>query len=148
MNSCPPDVAKLTLFQYVKSPMGADLWSLLALNGPLNPDQWDQYDRWWLNTKETLHNKLGRRGEAPDWIMFVHWRSKLFMSAYLEIQKVAVINVTMVPLEMLIWNFTLLRNILIELKLVAEDDLVKPTTFFQKLATIGKYRRLHHFKNP
>ena len=66
----------------------------------------------------------------------------------MKIQKVAVINVTMVPLEMLIWNFTLLRNILIELKLVAEDDLVKPTTFFQKLATIGKYWRLHHFKNP
>ena len=118
--------------------MGADLWSLLSLNGPLNPDQWDQFNRWWLNAKEHLNNKLGRRGDSSDWLMFVHWRAKLFMHTFLDLQKIVVLNVTMLPLEKIIWDFTMLRNILLELKLVAEEDLAKPNTYFQKLATMGK----------
>ena len=142
MNTCPPDVAKMTFYQYIKSPMGADLWSILSLNGPLNPDQWEQFNRWWLNAKENLNNKLGRRGDTSDWLMFVNWRSKLFMHTFLDIQKIVVLNVTMLPLEKIIWDFTMLRNILLDLKLVAEDDLVKPDSYFQKLATMGKYKNI------
>ena len=70
--------------------------------------------------------------------MFVAWRAKLFMHVFLGIQKTMVINITSVPLEQLIWDFTALRNILLELRLVVEDDLEKPSNYFQKLAVMGK----------
>ena len=59
--------------------MGADLMSMLCLGGQPDPGQWDNYNRWWLLQRENLDNKLGRRGNAPDWPNFVAWRSKLFM---------------------------------------------------------------------
>ena len=122
--------------------MGADLWAILSLGGPLNPDKWDLHERWWLRQKGELHDKLGRRGDASDWIMYVTWRSKLFMHTFLDVQKIMVLNITMVPLEKLIWDFTMLRNILLDLKLVAVEDLAKPSTYFQRLATMGKYAYL------
>ena len=138
MDNCPPSMAKMTFYQFIKSPMGLDLWSILSLSGPLNPEKWDVYNRWWLREKEALHDKLGRRGDAHDWIMFVIWRSKLFMHTFLDVQKIMVLNITLMPLEKLIWDFTMMRNILLDLKLVCEEDLNKPNTYFQRLATMGK----------
>ena len=139
MNTCPTDIAKLSFYQFLKSNMGSDLTAMLCLNGQPNPSQWDNHNRWWLLQREILDDKLGRRGDAPDWPMFVWWRSKLFMSTFLDIQKYMTVNLTMVPLEKLIWDFTALRNILLELHLVAQEDLKKPVTYFQKVAVMGKY---------
>ena len=138
MDSCPPSMAKMTFYQFIKSSMGVDLWSMLSLAGPLNPDKWDVHNRWWTRQHGWLHDKLGRRGDAHDWIMFVIWRSKLFMHTFLDVQKILVLNITILPLEKLIWDLTMLRNILLDLKLVAEEDLHKPSTYFQKLATMGR----------
>ena len=139
MNTCPQDVAKLTFYQFIKSPLGSDLMVMLCLGGQPNPAQWDVHSRWWLRQREEMDNKLKTRGDAPDWPIYVTWRAKLFMSIFLETQKIMVINITMVPLEKLIWNFTAMRNILVDLALVVEEDLVKPVTYFQKLAKMGNY---------
>ena len=135
----PMDIAKMTFYQILKSPAGADLWSMLSLNGVPNPDQWEIHNRWWLDQKQVLHNKLGRRGDAPDWATFCLWRAKLFMHIFLDVQKIMVINISMWPIEKLIWDLTALRNILLEMKLVDEDNLTKPETFFQRIAVMGKY---------
>ena len=137
MNTCPMDIAKMSFFQVVKSPLGSDLAAMLCLNGQPDPAGWDNYNRWWLLQREQLDDRLGRRGDAPDWPMFVIWRSKLFMSIFLDIQKVMTVNLTAVPLEKLVWDFTALRNILVELRLVQLEDLKKPKTYFQKIAVMG-----------
>ena len=137
-NRCPPDVAKMSFFQFVQSPLGADLLVMLSLSGPLNPDQWAVQERWWLDQREKMDQKLHKRGDAPDWPMYVAWRTKLFMHTYLEMQKCMVTNLTMVPIEKIIWNLTTLRNILLDLGLVFESDLEKPSTYFQKVAKMGK----------
>ena len=139
MNTCPADVAKLSFYQYIKSPLGGDLMLMFCLNGQPNPAQWDVHNRWWLRQREDMDAKNKMRGDAPDWPMYVTWRSKLFMSIFLETQKIMVVNITMVPLEKLIWNFTAMRNILLDLHIVVEADLEKPATYFQKLAKMGKF---------
>ena len=141
MNTCPPDIASLTFFQFLKSPMGADFTVMCHLNGQPNPADWDNYNRWWLLQREQLDDKLGRRGDAPDWPRFVAWRSKLFMSTFMDIQKHMTVNLTMLSLEKIIWDLTALRNILLELHLVNPEDLKKPTTYFQKVAVMGKLRK-------
>ena len=138
MNKCPGDVAKLSFFQFLKSPLGADLNCMFHLSGQPSPDQWDVHNRWWLREREDLDDRLGRRGDAPDWPMFVVWRSKLFMHVFLDLQRKMVTNLTAVPLERIIWDVTTLRNILLELKLVSQEDLKDPKTYFQKVATMGK----------
>ena len=146
-NKCPPDVAKLTFYQFVKSPLGADFTTMVSLGGPLNPAQWDHYERWWLRNREDVNSKLQIRGEQSDWVMFVAWRAKLFMHIFLGIQKNMVINITAVTLEQLIWDFTALRNILLELRLIVEDDLEKPSTYFQKVAVMGElYALIRNFE--
>ena len=143
MDACPPDMAKMTFYDFIKSLLGADLWAMLALAGPLNPDKWDVHNRWWLRQKEALQDRLGRRGDSSDWIRFVIWRSKLYMHTFLDLQKIVCINITLLPLEKIIWDFVMLRNILLELKLVAEEDLNKPNTYFQKVATMGESQMLY-----
>ena len=147
MNTCPPDIAKLTFYQFVKSPMGVDFAVMCHLNGQPNPGEWDNYNRWWLLQRQQLDDKLGRRGDAPDWPMFVAWRSKLFMSIFMDIQKHMTTNLTAVSLEKLIWDLTALRNILLELQLVYLEDLKKPSTYFQKVAVMGKLRKIIFLKN-
>ena len=112
---------------------------MLSLAGPLNPDQWAVQERWWLNQREKMDDKLQRRGDAPDWPMYVAWRTKLYMHTFFETQKCMVVNLTMVPIEKIIWNLTTLRNILLDLGLVFESDLEKPATYFQKVAVMGMY---------
>ena len=129
------DVGKLSFYQFVQHPLGADFMTMLSLNGSLNPDQWDVKERWWIEQRSALQDKLGLRGDQPDWPMYVAWRSKLFMHIFFDLQKVMVINITMLPLEKLVWDLTALRNILIDLKLVLEEDLENPTTYFQKVAS-------------
>ena len=129
----------MTFFQFVQSPLGADLMAMLTLTGAQNPDQWNIHERWWLDQREKLDSKLQKRGDAPDWPLYVTWRSKLFMHTFLEMQKCMVINLTMVPIEKIIWNLVTLRNILLDLGLVFETDLEKPVTYFQKVAAMGKF---------
>ena len=130
-------MAKLSFFQFLKSPMGSDLNTMLHLPGQPDPGQWDIHNRWWLLQRENLDDRLGRRGDAPDWPMFVAWRSKLFMHTFLDLQGKMVTNLTAVPLEKIIWDLTTLRNILLELKLVNQEDLKDPKTYFQKVAVMG-----------
>ena len=137
MNTCPSDLAKMEFYDFIKSPMGQDLYLMLSLPGQPDPNQWDIHLRWWLDSRESVDNKLGRRGDAPDWPVLVMWKSKVFMSIFMDVQKAVAINITMMPLEQLIWNFTALRNILADLHLVNLENLDKPTTFFQKLAVAG-----------
>ena len=132
------DIAKMSFFQFLRSPLGGDLMLMFLLPGQPSQDQWDIYNRWWLSAREDLDDRLGRRGDAPDWPLYATWRSKLFMSIFLETQKHMVINITEVSLEKLIWNFTAMRNILLDLKLVNEDELKSPKTYFQKVAVMGK----------
>ena len=73
---CPPDMAKMSFFQFVQSPLGTDLMTMFSLAGPLNPDQWSIQERWWLDQKEKMDRKLQKRGDTPDWPMYVVWRSK------------------------------------------------------------------------
>ena len=138
MDNSLQDIAKMSFFQFLRSPPGGDLMLMFLLPGQPNPDQWDIHNRWWLSAREALDDKLGRRGDAPDWPLYVTWRSKLFMSIFLETQKYIVINITEISLEKLIWNFTAMRNILIDLKLVQEEDLKSPKGYFQKLAVMGE----------
>ena len=74
----------------------------------------------------------------PDWAMLVMWRSKLFMTTYMEIIGLVSTNLTVTSVEALIWKFNLLKNILIELKLITEDDKNKPLSIFQRISKIRK----------
>ena len=61
------------------------------------------------------------------------------MKALLDVQKKLVTNVTAWPLEGILWDLVLMRNVLLELKLVKLDELkAKPANHFQKLAMLGR----------
>ena len=139
MNRCPEDLAKLEFYQFVKSPLGANLHAMLLMPGQPSPDLWDQHNRWWLNAREALDNKTGKRGDSPDWPTLVIWKSRIFMSIVDEVLKVIMINPTMWPLEQYIWSFVSMRNILLDLFLVEQSQLKKPVTYFDKVAVIGKF---------
>ena len=78
-------------------------------------------------------------GDTPDWLMFVKWRSKLFMGTLFEIQRKLVANPTAFAVEDVLWDIITLRNVLFEVKLINENDLkAKPFNYFQKVALIRK----------
>ena len=71
--------------------------------------------------------------------MLVQWKSKLFMEIYWQIVMQVSINPSSLNLERLIWKFTALRNIVLELYLAKEEELRNKSTIFQEIGNTGRF---------
>ena len=71
--------------------------------------------------------------------MLVMWRSKVFMSIYMKMVVQFSTNMSTINAELLVWQLTAMRNILVELSLVKEADLEAglKITIFQKIGYAG-----------
>ena len=113
------------------------------ISGQPTPALWKHYENWWCAGKTIWLDKVSpRKDDTPDWHMLVQWKSKLFMEIYWQIVMQISINPSSLNLERLIWKFTALRNIILELCLAKEEELRNKSTIFQEIGNTGIY---NHF---
>ena len=84
----------MSFFQFLKSPMGADLYKLLSIETQPNEEDWLRHQRWWDDNVKKLQLKLNKRGAFDEYHEFVAWRSQMFMATYWDFcGKVRFLNV-------------------------------------------------------
>ena len=81
-DSCPKDLAQMSFFEFLQSPMGASLYQMLSLDMQPGQDDWTMHKQWWDNNHQKLQVKLNKRGVFDEYHEFVAWRSQLFMHKY------------------------------------------------------------------
>lgn len=96
-DSSPRDLAQLSFFEFVKSPMGFGLFQILSLDMSPGQDDWETHKQWWDTNYEKLQLKLNKRGVYDEYHEFVAWRSQLFMNKYWEL--VAKVNTSTIFLK-------------------------------------------------
>ena len=132
------DLAKMTFVDFIKSPMGSDLYRMLSLDCQPTQDEWAQHQQWWEESHEKLRIELKKRSAFDEFHEFVAWRSQLFMAKYWDLVSKSITNVTGVALEQLIWDAQLLRSLLLELGLDKENSNEKTRTKFQRIIGLRK----------
>ena len=78
-------MAKMSFFEFLRSPMGVDLYRMLSLEYQPGPDDWERHAIWWNDCHERLRIELNKRGAFEEYHEFVAWRSQLFMNTYWQL---------------------------------------------------------------
>ena len=111
---------------------------MLGIAGQPSESLWAHHENWWNNARQKWNNALKTQQDQPDWPQLVWWRSKTFMAVYMKVLTEVITNPSRPSLEGLMWDFTVMRNALLDLKLVSETDLQgKANNLFQKIAKTG-----------
>ena len=137
---CPTDVAKLEFFQFVKSTDGRHLYDMFNVIDQPSEALWEHHSNWWTNSKTEWDSKFNPRGILDaTWCRFVMWTSKMFMDVFTRLMSTISINPTIYNGELLLWEVTLLKNLVLDLKLATKIDSENPKTWFQRIVALRKY---------
>lgn len=139
-NMCPADLASVEFFQFLKMPEGRDLYDMFTVIEQPSEALWNHYHTWWSDNKQVWDEKFNPRGILdPSWARFVAWTSKAFMRIFMDILTIMTMNPSLMNGEQLLWQTTLLKNFILDLKLATSADSVRPSTWFQRLVALRKY---------
>ena len=101
----------MSFFQFVTSSRGSALMDILSLGGQPNPQQWDHYDKWWIQARTDWMDQEKLGPNAPDWAIRVMWKSKSFMAEYWKIVNKLGLNPFTLSQEELLWSFQLMKQV-------------------------------------
>ena len=133
----PPDLAKVEFFQYIKSNDGKDLYDMFNVVDQPTEGLWQHYLNWWTTNKIDWDNQFNPRGILDtSWARFVTWSTKAFMKVFMDILMTMTMNPSLMNGEQLLWMTTILKNIILDLKLATLVDSVHPKTWFQKVVAL------------
>ena len=136
---CPQDQAKMEFFQFIKSPDGKDLFDIFNIFDQPSESLWEHYSNWWTSNKIDWDNQFNPRATLDNsWIRFVVWSSKMFMTVFMTVFMKVSLNPSLLNGEELIWYATMLKNIVLDLKLATKLDSVDPKTWFQRVVKLRK----------
>ena len=136
---CPMDVAKLEFFQFIKTTDGRHLYDMFNIVDQPSEGLWNHYHNWWTTNKVDWDAKFNPRGNLDaTWCRFVFWTSKMFMDIYTRMISTMTINPTIYNGEQLLWEATLLKNLILDLKLATKTDSTSPKTWFQRVVALRK----------
>ena len=136
---CPMDQAKMEFFHFVKSLDGRHLHDMFNVFDQPSEALWEHYSNWWTSNKIEWDNQFNPTGRLDNsWVRFVVWTSKMFMSVYETVFMQMAINPSLINGEEILWKSTLMRNLILELKLATKLDSINPKTWFQKMVNLPK----------
>jgi len=136
---CPPDIAKFEFYQFIKSTEGRHLYDMFNVIDQPSEALWEHYHNWWTSSKIEWDNQFNPRGNLDaTWCRFVMWTSKMFMDIYSKVLATMSINPTIYNGEELLWEATMMKNLILELKLATKMDSVAPKTWFQRVVALRK----------
>ena len=139
VNNSPPDLAAIEFFQFVRGTDGRDLYDMFNVVDQPSEGLWEHYSNWWTSNKIEWDNQFNPRGTLDtSWARFVTWTAKTFMKVYLDIVATMTLNPSLMNGEQLLWQTTVLKNLILELKLANLMDVVQPKTWFQKMVALRK----------
>ena len=75
---------------------------ILSLGGQPTPQQWEHYDTWWLANKASMAQDDDQN--SPDWVNFLMWKSKAFMSEYWSLSNKLSKNPFVLTVEEIAWS--------------------------------------------
>ena len=90
--SGPKDLAQMSFFEFLKSPMGHALYQMLSLDTQPEQEDWETHKQWWDDNLKKLQTKLNKRGVFDEYHEFVAWRTQLFMSKFWDLAAKVSIN--------------------------------------------------------
>ena len=136
---CPGDQAKLEFFQFIKSLDGRDLYDMFNIYDQPSESLWEHYNNWWTSNKVDWDNEFNPRGTLDNsWVRFIVWSSKMFMTAFMAVYFKISINPSMINGEELLWYATIMKNLVLDMKLATKLDSTQPKTWFQKVVNLQK----------
>ena len=145
-NSPPSDLASVDFFPFVQSNAGKDLYDMLSIFDQPSEALWNHYANWWSSNKIGFEDKYNPRGTLNTfWIRYVQWTSKTFMTAFNDLTLKLTMNPSMINGEELLWQTTLMKNLILDLKLATKLDAKNPSTWFQKMIALRKYKLKNRF---
>ena len=137
---CPPDMATMDFFQFIKAPEGRDLYDMFNIVDQPSESLWEHHNNWWTSNKITWDDQFNPRGKLDvTWCRFIMWSSKLFMSVYMTVLKTVTVNPSLYNGEQMLWEATLMKNLILDMKLATKIDSKNPKTLFQRLVALRKY---------
>ena len=77
---------------------------ILSLGGQPTPQQWDHYDRWWMQARLDHESAEKLAENSPDWAIKIMWKSKLFMNEYWNLSNKLLKNPFTLSLEEIMWS--------------------------------------------
>ena len=138
--STPPDLAAMEFFQFIKGTDGRDLYDMFNVVDQPSEGLWGHYADWWTSNKVGWDDQFNPRGTLDtSWARFVTWTSKAFMKIFMDILMTMTMNPSLMNGEQLLWQTTILKNLVLELKLANLMDTVQPKTWFQRIVALRKY---------
>ena len=135
----PPDLASVEFFQFIKSNDGRELYDMFNVVDQPTEGLWNHYADWWTTNKIQWDDKFNPRGILDtSWARFVTWSSKTFMKVFMDILTTVTMNPSLLNGESLLWQTTILKNIILDLKLANKADTTNPRTWFQRMVALRK----------
>lgn len=135
----PPDLAAMEFFQFIKGPDGKELYEMFTVVDQPSEGLWAHYNNWWTTHKLEWDNRFNPRGILDtSWARFVAWTSKAFMRVYMDVLICMTINPSLANGEKLMWQTTLMKNFILDLKLANQMDSVQQKTWFQRMVQLRK----------
>ena len=129
----------MDFFQFIKSTDGRDLYDMFTVVDQPSESLWTHYHNWWTSNKIEWDDKFNPRGTLDtSWARFVAWTAKAFMRIFMDILTCMTMNPSLMNGEQLLWQTTLMKNFILDMKLANLMDVVQPKTWFQRMVALRK----------
>lgn len=123
--------------------MGQSLLELITFDGWPSKEDWTKWEAWWEENQTQASQALIRRGEkgpSIDWHFKVKRISSLIVTAVNEFVTIAIENHTQWSNEKWIWRINLIKNALLELKILPWPIQGK-NNWFTRIENTGTYKK-------
>ena len=135
----PTDIARLNFFQFIQVNMGQSVMEVITLNGWPGKDEWVKWEAWWDKESNGVAEDMTRRGEkglSTKWPFKAKRLADIIIHAVNEMNVIAVENMTQWSVEKWMWRVNLIKNALIELKILPWP-IPRETNWFTRINGAG-----------
>ena len=120
--------------------MGQSLLEVITMNGWPGKDDWVKWEAWWDKESGAISEDMTRRGEkglSAEWPIKAKRLSDIVSMAVKEMTVIAVENMTQWSVEKWMWRVNLIKNALLELKILPWP-IPKENNWFTRINVAGK----------
>lgn len=113
---------------------------VILLNGWPGKDDWTKWEAWWDKESNAINEDMTRRGEkglSAEWPYKAKRLADMIVQAVKEMTVIAAENMTQWSVEKWMWRVTLIKNALIELKILPWP-LPKENNWFTRINVAGR----------
>ena len=118
LNIKPPDIAQLTFYTFIQSPIGYSMFKVCLLNGWPTTEEWKKWEAWWSIQHQKItdmENHTGTKTATANWPLQVSTTADIIIKTITEIISAAAENMAQLNIEKLLWKTVLMQNLLTEI---------------------------------